>query len=145
MKKITLLLIFTFFAILFSCETSTFQDIEQDPAATTQNNSGSTDNTSGSTSGSTTGSTSGTTTTTSNVTYTTDVKPIITNNCIACHFSGGESPALGTYTQVKNATSAGKLLCTIQAQGCRTMPPSGKMSQANINLILLWKTQGYIQ
>ncbi|MEL1241293.1 cytochrome c [Flavobacterium flavipallidum] len=144
MKKIILLIIVTILIILYSCDSNTYQDIEQDPAATTQDNSGSTGSTSGSSSGRTSGSTSGSTTT-SNVTYTTDVKPIITNNCVSCHFSGGESPALTTYTQVKNATSGGSLLCSIQAQGCKVMPRSGKMSQINIDLILLWKTQGYIQ
>lgn len=145
MKKLALSLILVAFALFYSCETSTYQDIEQDPTATTQDNTNSSNNSSGTTSGNTSGSTTDNSSTTTNVTYTSNVKPIIDTNCIACHFSGGESPTLGTYTQVKNAASSGKLLCTIQALGCRTMPPSGKMSQSNIDLILLWKSQGYNQ
>ena len=126
MKKIALFTIIAAAAAAFSCEPNTYEEIQQPTADT----------------GTGTGTGTGTTT---NITYAKDIQPIITTNCTACHGSGGKSPVLTTYTQVKNATSGGKLLCTIQAQGCKTMPPAGKMPQATINLILLWKTQGYLQ
>jgi hypothetical protein len=136
MKKTITLTMIALSAILFSCESNTYEEIEQAPSATTTDtNTGTTTDT----------ETTTDTNTTKNATYTTDIKPIITTNCTECHYSGGQSPTLTTYTQVKNAASASKLLCCIQAQGCITMPPSGKMSQTKIDLILLWKTQGYTE
>lgn len=154
MKKRTIIIAFVFGVFAIACETSTYSDIEQ--AASTNNNvvdddddidddNNTTTGTSSTTNTNTNTNTGGTTTTTSSKTFTNDVKPIITANCISCHNTGMQSPILSTYTQVKNATSAGKLICTIQANGCKMMPPSGKMSQANIDLILLWKSQGYLQ
>ncbi len=127
MKKVTIFLVAIGCILMLSCEPNTYSEIEQ-PVATP------------------TPTTTATPTPTSvNKTYTTDIKPIVTTNCTSCHSSGGQSPVLTTYTQVKNAASTGKLLCTIQALNCKIMPPGGKMSQANIDLILLWKTQGYLQ
>lgn len=127
MKKIIVALLMVSCILVLACEANTYSEIEE-PIANTNTD---------------TGTTTGTTT---NVTYTNDIQPIMTKNCTSCHRSGVQSPSLTTYTQVKNAVSNGNVLCAIQASpGCKSMPPSGKMSQANIDLILLWKTQGYIQ
>ena len=145
MKKAPMFLMAISSMLMFSCEPNTYSEIEQPVATTTTTTTTPTTSTPTTTTPTTTTTSTTTPTTVStSKTYTTDIKPIITTNCASCH-SGGQSPALSTYTQVKNATSSGKLLCTIQANGCVTMPPSGKMSQANIDLILLWKTQGYLQ
>ena len=80
------------------------------------------------------------------VSYNNDVKPIMSNNCISCH--GSSSPSAGlsltTYTQVRNSTEKGGLLCKINAS-CGVMPQSGKMPQPLINTINSWATQGYNQ
>jgi uncharacterized membrane protein len=76
-------------------------------------------------------------------TYTKNIEPIIKENCTSCHNSNIQTPSLTTYTEVKNAASKSKFLCVIQATNCITMPPSGKMSQTNINLISLWISKGY--
>ena len=80
-----------------------------------------------------------------NPTYTLNVEPVIKANCTGCH-SGGQSPNLASYTQVKDATQNGDLICRIdQTQACgRVMPQSGAMSKQTIDMILLWQQQGCI-
>jgi hypothetical protein len=80
-----------------------------------------------------------------NPTYTTNVGPVIKANCSGCH-SGGQSPNLTTYANVKEATQNGDLICRIdQTQACgRVMPQSGAMSKQTIAMIILWQTQGCI-
>lgn len=127
MKKIVYLSISLLAALVIACESSTYTEA----AATTPTT--------------TTPTTTTPTTETKKVTYTSDVKTIVTSNCIGCHGAGGNSPTLSTYAQVKNAADTGKMLCAIQANGCRTMPTSGKMPQATIDVILLWVNQGYTE
>lgn len=78
-----------------------------------------------------------------NPTYTTNIEHIIKSNCTGCHDSG-QFPNLTTYTQVKNATQNGNLICRIdQTQACGSvMPQSGPMSRQTIDVIILWKNQG---
>lgn len=84
------------------------------------------------------------------VNYSDHVKGIMTNNCLACHNSGpnpiGPFP-LETYDQVREETENGNLLFRIQLPpGDRlVMPQSGKMSQTNIDIIIKWADQGYLE
>lgn len=84
------------------------------------------------------------------VNYTNHIKPIITSNCISCHNSNanpvGPFP-LETYNEVRDKTENGNLLQRIQlpAGNPLIMPPTGKMSQTNIDIILKWKNQGYLE
>jgi hypothetical protein len=88
--------------------------------------------------------------TVTNPTYTKDIAPILTSNCISCH-SGSQSPNLTSYAVVKAKTDTGSLICSIDdptSCGVNIMPPTsngGRMAQAKIDLIKLWKTQGFIQ
>lgn len=80
------------------------------------------------------------------VTYTKNVKSIIDANCIGCHQSGrsaGFRP-LTTYAEVKAAVENAGLLGRIQLQNGQQgiMPQGGRMSQANIDLIVKWNTDG---
>ncbi len=83
-------------------------------------------------------------------TYTDCVKTIIDNNCIICHNSNlnalGPFP-LETYEQVKEKTQNGNILARIQlpdgANGI--MPQTGKMSQANIDVIVTWANKGFLE
>lgn len=134
MKKSVYTLMILLVIILVACEANTYTEISASTSSTSTNSSTTT------TTPVVTTPTSGTT-----VTYTKDVQTIISNNCLSCHGAGGDSPTLTSYTLVKNAASNGKLLCTIQASGCKTMPQAGKMPQATINIILSWVSQGYIQ
>ncbi len=82
------------------------------------------------------------------VNYTNHVKPIISSNCISCHNSNANPIApfpLETYDEVRDKTENENLLARIQLPDGATliMPPSGKMSQTKIDIILKWKNQGY--
>ena len=82
------------------------------------------------------------------VDYTNHVMPIISSNCVSCHNSNanpiGPFP-LETYDEVRDKTENENLLARIQLpEGAPLiMPPAGKMSQTNIDIILKWKQQGY--
>jgi hypothetical protein len=49
------------------------------------------------------------------------------------------------YTEVKDAIENGSVLCKIQNNCGDVMPPSGKMSQGLIDMIISWKNQGYVE
>lgn len=78
------------------------------------------------------------------VSYAKDVKPVIDNNCISCHSVGGISGSytLTDYPSVKNA--ADNILDRIQRPtgDPQKMPQGGALSQAHIDLIKKWKTDG---
>lgn len=80
------------------------------------------------------------------ISYSKNVKAIIDVNCVGCHQSGrsaGFRP-LTTYAEVKSATEGAGLLNRIQLQNGQQgiMPQAGRMSQANIDLIVKWNTDG---
>ncbi len=80
------------------------------------------------------------------LTYSKNVKSIIDANCIACHQSGrsaGFRP-LTTYAEVKAAVETAGLLGRIQLQSGQQglMPQGGRMSQANIDIVVKWNTDG---
>lgn len=77
----------------------------------------------------------------SNPTYESNVKQVMSANCLSCH-GAGQSPKLGTYEEVKAAAQSGDLLCRINAN-CGVMPPTGKMPQVTVDMINLWAQQGY--
>ncbi|MCC9065969.1 cytochrome c [Flavobacterium piscisymbiosum] len=78
--------------------------------------------------------------------YTKNAKAVIDANCIGCHQSGrsaGFRP-LTTYAEVKSAVENAGLLNRIQLQSGQQgiMPQAGRMSQANIDIIVKWNTDG---
>lgn len=79
-----------------------------------------------------------------NPTYVANIEPIIKANCISCHSKNAQFPNLTTYTEVKDATQNGDVICRIdQTQACGSvMPQSGPMQKQNIDMIILWKSQG---
>lgn len=75
-------------------------------------------------------------------TYTKNIEPIIRTNCLGCHDT--QYPSLQTYDEVKNAIVEGKLICRIDDQSCGdVMPQSGRMPQNVIDMIKLWRDQGF--
>ena len=80
------------------------------------------------------------------ISYSKDVKSIIDGNCISCHSSGRSAAfrPLTTFAQVKAAVENAGLLNRIQLQSGQQgiMPQGGRMSQANIDLIVKWNTEG---
>ncbi len=80
------------------------------------------------------------------VTYTTNVQPIISSNCVSCHAPGATASfrPLTTYAEVKDAVENAGLLNRIQLQNGEPglMPTSGRMPQATIDIILQWNEDG---
>jgi uncharacterized membrane protein len=80
------------------------------------------------------------------ISYTKNVKSIIDGNCVSCHSSGRSASfrPLTTYAEVKTAVENAGLLSRIQLQSGQQglMPQGGRMSQANIDLIVKWNTDG---
>jgi hypothetical protein len=81
-----------------------------------------------------------------NPTYNANIKLLIDSKCISCHNSNGEY-LLTNYSEVKYATQNGSLLCRIKGNNCGVMPPqpNDNLPQAKIDMVDLWKTQGYIE
>jgi hypothetical protein len=78
-----------------------------------------------------------------NPTYTKNVEPIISSNCVSCHRNGNQYPDLDSYVKVKNACANGTVLCRIDGTCGNIMPQAGKMPQTTIDMIKLWASQGY--
>ncbi len=79
---------------------------------------------------------------TNNVQYTTHIAPVLNTYCRGCHNTGNKSGNvnLDNYTDARNHTLAGKVLCSITASGvCALMPKGGPaLSSCNIRKIQLW-------
>lgn len=81
------------------------------------------------------------------VKYTSDVKPIIEANCIACHSAGGSAAyqPLKSYDQVKMQID--NILDRIQRPNGdpQKMPQGSALSQPNIEIIKKWKSDGLLE
>lgn len=88
-------------------------------------------------------------TTGATVKYTTNVRPIIQSQCISCHNTQNASGGLilETYAQVRASASTGSLIdrITRPANDGLVMPQNGRMPQATINVILQWRTDGFLE
>jgi hypothetical protein len=89
---------------------------------------------------------------TSNTTkYIQNIKPIIDNNCVACHGatpSAGAQTSLVTYNQVKTSVLNNGLLDRIsRVQGASGMMPyqGTRLPQTTIDLIIDWNTDGLLE
>lgn len=80
-----------------------------------------------------------------NPTYTANIAPLMVSNCTGCHSAGAQSPPLETFAEVKAATNTGNVICRMENTCGAIMPPSGAMAASTINMIKLWKTQGFVQ
>jgi cytochrome c5 len=77
--------------------------------------------------------------------YTTTISTIISSNCQSCH--AGSTPSAGlsltSYSQVKSAVETRNLLNhLLQKNGYSLMPPSGQLSNCNIDQINSWIANG---
>jgi cytochrome c553 len=72
------------------------------------------------------------------VTYQSDIKAIVTNNCVSCHSpGGGTQPYFDNYPNLANY-SGDQLLAVLVPGSIKQMPPSSPLSDADINKIKLW-------
>lgn len=80
------------------------------------------------------------------VTYETDVKTIINNNCISCHISGGQASFLSlvNYTQVRTSAESGTLIESMN-DVADPMPQSGLLSAQTRAVIDAWKADGFLE
>ncbi len=83
-----------------------------------------------------------------NPTYEDNIGPLMESKCTTCHsVTGLQEPYLTTYDEVKDAVENGVVLCIIDnPEECfysNIMPPTGRMPQTTIDMVYLWKEQGY--
>jgi hypothetical protein len=85
------------------------------------------------------------------ISYETQVKQIITTNCVSCHgqVSSVNSISLHNFISMKNAILNNGLISRINLDPNITgeaMPQGGpKLSQTNIDLITKWQADGFAQ
>lgn len=81
-----------------------------------------------------------------NPTYNANVAAVFTAKCIGCHSAGAQYPDLDTYANVKDAIQNGTVICRIDDLACGgdVMPTDGKMDQNIIDMIKLWRDQGFV-
>ncbi len=79
------------------------------------------------------------------VTFSTDIQPIIANNCLGCHSNPPRNGApfpLVTFQQVSSRSAGVLRTISLQTGQPGAMPPSGRMPQASIDLIEQWIQEG---
>ncbi len=83
---------------------------------------------------------------TTNVAYSTNIKPLIANNCLGCHSGSNPGGGIGlsTFQDVRAIADNGKLFGTINhLPGFSPMPRNGnKLSDCQIRMVTLWINQG---
>lgn len=81
-----------------------------------------------------------------NMSFTTNILPVLENNCFACHNSTDRSGGitLDQYNGVKSAAESGRLLGAIKHEmNFSNMPKSAaKLDDCTINQIEAWINQG---
>ncbi len=85
--------------------------------------------------------------------YVKNFEPLLRTTCVGCHTEGSPNealPYLTSYELTREATEKGSLICRIEGgDACgglqAVMPPSGKLPQTTIDVIKLWKEQGYLK
>ena len=81
---------------------------------------------------------------TTNPTYEINIKPIMSANCNNCHSSsGGQSPSLENYAEVKAAVINNNLMEQIEAPSGQGMPENQRMPQSKIDAVKTWTNNGF--
>ncbi len=80
--------------------------------------------------------------------FTTNIKPIMTNNCLnqGCHTTANPNGAviLDTYKGTQATVTGGKLINALKyvTGGSKNMPPAGKISDCDISKVEAWIKRG---
>lgn len=77
--------------------------------------------------------------------FATTILPIIEKNCASCHSGAAPSAglSLSNYNEVKSAVNNNFLLDRVlQLNGSTVMPPSGPLTNCNLDQINSWISQG---
>ena len=81
------------------------------------------------------------------VRYEQNIKPIMDAHCSqgGCHDGVSQPPSLISYGTVKSGVSDGQVICRIEGQCNQRMPIGRPLSQATIDTIIKWKSDGYCE
>lgn len=81
---------------------------------------------------------------TTNPTYALTILPIMQNNCTGCHSGGAPSGNLDltTYDNVVAGFNSHHLFDHVTQNGYSIMPPSGSLSDCDINKLYAWIGRG---
>jgi hypothetical protein len=75
------------------------------------------------------------------ISYSSQIKPMIENNCLSCHSTGGNSPSLTDHASV--ATHATHVLNSLTGNGAQLMPLGGPaLNDSLISQFSCWIAQG---
>jgi cytochrome c553 len=75
------------------------------------------------------------------VSFSNQIKPMITSYCISCHGSGGTSPELTTHTSV--SSNANQIFNSLKGTGIKLMPLGGPaLNDSLITQFSCWISQG---
>lgn len=75
--------------------------------------------------------------------FATDIKPIISINCSPCHVDGGANTNYTTYINASNSIDLIITRINLEESNSSSMPLNmSKLSQAELDLIAQWKTDG---
>ncbi len=78
--------------------------------------------------------------------YTANVKAVFDSHCTGCHndiiANGGVR--LHDFNTAKQATQNGKVICTMRYTCSPAMPPTGKISDAEIAIVECWANNGFL-
>ena len=101
-------------AVLFSCDSHTYEELEDEAVGEEI------------------------------VTYDADIKSIMDTECVSCHSIRGGYRPLTNYAEVKQAVQVTNLLDRIQRQNGEpgAMPQGGRMSPLKVAMILQWNEDG---
>lgn len=117
MRKFTVILFATALTLILSCERRTFEDLSDNTPIT------------------------------QTIKYTDQVRPIIQNNCISCHSSGGAASYYPLTNYIETKSAIDNILIRIQKPSGdpEKMPQGGSLSQNSIDIIKKWKTDGLLE
>lgn len=76
------------------------------------------------------------------VTYTNTMKAIIDSKCTSCHRAGGSSANQGIYTSY-SALQARTNAMFEETVNRKTMPPTGPLSQTDLDAWKCWRENGF--
>ena len=85
---------------------------------------------------------------TAKMTYTSNIKPILTNNCLnqGCHTTANPNGSieLETYSGTQSSIAGDKLINALKyiSGGSKNMPPAGKISDCEVSKVEAWIKRG---
>lgn len=83
------------------------------------------------------------------ITYDVQIRPIIQSQCFMCHNTNNPNGGLilENFTQVRASAQNGALIdrITRSANDPLVMPQNGRLPQATIDIILQWRTDGFLE